>query len=76
MRALRRNITAHDGAPCLARPRPEDDVDDEHAPKSIWTSFKHLLLLELLLRESTLNEHDRRCLSAVMVVFGVRRTRT
>lgn len=76
LHVLRSTITAHNGALCLAWTRPEDDVDDEHAPTSIWTSFKHLLLLELQLRESTLNEHDWRCLSAVMVVFGVRRTRT
>lgn len=52
-----------------APPQSQRSPLHECTQKNVWTSFKHLLLLELPLREWTLNEHDRCCLSAVMVVF-------
>lgn len=45
-----------------------------HKKENVAKCQTSVLLLELQLRESTLNEQDRCCLSVVMVVFGVQQT--
>lgn len=71
---LRRNYNSCSGgddasAFACAPPQSQRSPLYERTQNNILASFKPLLLLELQLREWRLNEHDRCCMSAVMVVF-------
>lgn len=50
------------------------DTPTHTKKENLAKSQTSVLLLELQLRDSTLNEQDRCCLSVVMVVFSVQQT--